>query len=51
MAMKIYKWHGNTYQIADEDLDRYPGAVPVEPKKEKKAEKAPSNKSRKAADK
>ena len=50
MVMKIYKWHGNTYQIADEDLHLYPGAEPVEPK-EKKAEKAPSNKARKTKDK
>ena len=30
MALREYLWHGRTYQIADEDLPRYPGAVPVE---------------------
>ena len=44
MALKIYRWRGNTYQIAEEDLRLYPGAVPVEP--EKKAAKAPANKAR-----
>ena len=41
MAMKIYRWHGSTFQIADEDLDRYPGAELVAPPKapEKKLEK------------
>ena len=29
MALKEYTWRGHTYQIADEDLGRYPGAVPV----------------------
>ena len=40
MAMKIYRWHGSTFQIADEDLDRYPGAELVAPPKapEKKPE-------------
>lgn len=54
--MKKYIWRGVTYQIAEEDLWKYPGAVPVHPEKpaapEKKAEpkkkaKAPAkNKSR-----
>lgn len=40
--MKEYRWHGHTYQIAEEDLKNYPGAVPV------KAEaNAPQNKARK----
>lgn len=55
--MKIYKWRGFTYQIADEDLHLYPGAELVEPKKEPKKEpqdkvrKTPANKARKAANK
>lgn len=44
MAMKIYKWRGYMYQIADEDLKYYPGAEEVKP--EAKAKKAPANKSR-----
>ena len=52
--MKKYIWRGVTYQIAEEDLRKYPGAVPVEPEKPKatekeaepKAKKAPKNKSR-----
>lgn len=42
--MKEYRWHGHTYQIADEDLENYPGAVPVKAKTE-----APKNKARKSA--
>lgn len=48
MAMKVYKWRGNTYQIADEDVRLYPGAVPVEAPKKKK-EEAPKDKARKTA--
>lgn len=52
--MKKYIWRGTTYQIAEEDLYKYPGAVPVHPetpkapekKAEPKAKKAPKNKSR-----
>ena len=59
--MKKYIWRGVTYQIAEEDLGRYPGAIPVEPEKpaveperpkatekkaESKAKEAPKNKSR-----
>ena len=52
--MKKYIWRGVTYQIAEEDLYKYPGAVPVQPEKPKapekkaepKAKKAPKNKSR-----
>ena len=42
--MKEYRWHGHTYQIADEDLENYPGAVPVKAKTEapKAAEKGKS---------
>ena len=29
MALKVYLWRGHTYQIADEDLCRYPGAEPI----------------------
>lgn len=48
MALKIYKWRGYTYQIADEDLHLYPGAEPVETKSKVKAKKIPVNKSRRA---
>lgn len=44
---KEYKWHGHTYRIAEEDLDNYPGAEPVEkaaPQKEDKAAPAAKNK-------
>lgn len=43
MATKIYNWRGFNYKIADEDLSRYPGAVPVEskPKKEAKQPEPP----------
>lgn len=54
MAMKIYKWRGNTYQIDDKDLHHYPGAELVEPKKatvEKKKAKSPANKARKTSTK
>lgn len=47
MALKEYKWRGSTWQIADEDLGRFPGAVPVEKPKDKE-KKAPANKSRRA---
>ena len=56
MAMKIYRWHGSTFQIADDDLDRYPGAELIAPKApakapvkapEKKAEVKPEEKSEK----
>ena len=60
MAMKKYLWRGYTYKIADEDLPKYPGAVPVEAPKPKakpepkakaeepktKAKEAPKNKKR-----
>ena len=50
MAMKKYTWRGFTYQIADEDLGLYPGAVPVEEEpKEKAADVKPMNKARKPA--
>lgn len=45
--MKIYEWRGFQYQIADEDLKFYPGAVEVKEKKvetETKAKEAPKNK-------
>lgn len=47
MALKEYLWRGTTWQIADEDLDRYPGAVPVV-KASPKAKRKPQNKSRRA---
>ena len=52
MALKEYFWNGKTYQIADEDLMHYPGAVPVKgetpvkPEPQTKSKKAPANKSR-----
>lgn len=52
MALKEYFWNGKTYQIADEDLKHYPGAVPakeeapVKPEPQTKSKKAPANKSR-----
>ena len=46
MALKEYKWRGKTFQIADEDLKFYPGAVPVKPEPQTKITKAPKNKSR-----
>ena len=50
MALKEYRWRGSTWQIADEDLPRYPGAVPVnqEPKDNTKKRPVPANKSRRA---
>ena len=48
MALKIYKWRGYTYQIADEDLRLYPGAEPVETKSKVKEKKTPANKSRRS---
>ena len=50
MALKEYYWRGSTWQIADEDLGRYPGAVPVGQKPKETAKKRmttpPANKSR-----
>lgn len=42
--MKKYIWRGVTYQIADEDLWKYPGAVPVHPEVPKAAEEEPKSK-------
>ena len=42
--MKNYIWRGRTYQIAEEDLFRYPGAVPVHPETPKAAEEEPKSK-------
>lgn len=37
--LREYRWRGSTWQIADEDIHRYPDAKLVEaPKKEKKKE-------------
>lgn len=47
MALRIYKWRGYTWQIADEDIDKYPGAVLANPTQTKK-KTAPSTKSRRA---
>lgn len=50
MALKEYYWRGTTWQIADEDLHRFPGAVPVDAKPKDNAKKrpVPANKSRRA---
>ena len=54
--LKEYIWGNHTYQIADEDLSRYPGAVPIESVRAKEAAKnagkkapTPSNKADKPA--
>ena len=49
MALKEYRWRGYTWQIADEDLPKYPGAVPInqQPKANEK-KRSPANKSRRA---
>ena len=46
--MREYEWNGRTYQIADEDLCSYPGAVPTQ---KQKAAEAPKNKVRPVKDK
>ena len=46
MALREYRWRGNTWQIADEDLAKYPGAVLVEPVQPKQKRQTPANKSR-----
>lgn len=48
MALREYRWRGYTWQIADEDLDKYPGAVPVNPVAPKEKRRTPANKSRRA---
>ena len=47
MALKEYRWRGYTWQISDEHLHLYPGAVPVKPEPKEKT-KTPANKSRRA---
>lgn len=51
--LREYRWNGNTWQIADEDLHMYPGAELVEPAKDKakKRETTPQNKSRRTQNK
>lgn len=46
MALREYRWRGNTWQIADEDLPKYPGAVLVESEQKKQKRAAVPNKSR-----
>lgn len=48
MALKEYYWRGSTYQIADEDLPRYPGAVLVNKAPKEKKTDAPANKTRRS---
>ena len=50
MALREYRWRGSTWQIADEDIRRYPGAVPIDqkPKNNEKKRPMPANKSRRA---
>lgn len=43
-----YLWRGYKWQIAEEDVDKYPGAVPVNRPAKKKKAPAKSNKSRRA---
>lgn len=43
-----YYWRGSTWQIAEEDLVHYPGAVPVKKPIPKEKKKTPANKSRRA---
>ena len=53
MALREYRWNGLTWQIADEDIALYPGAVPVERPEAKPARnrKAATPKSRGTANK
>ena len=46
--LREYRWRGNTWQIADEDLPKYPGAVLVGQAEPKTKKRTPSNKSRRA---
>ena len=48
MALREYRWRGYTWQIADEDIAKYPGAELVQPVKPKEKRKTPANKSRRA---
>ena len=48
MALREYRWRGFTWQIADEDVHMYPGAVPVEPMPKEKNNAQVKNKSRRA---
>lgn len=53
MALREYRWHGLTWQIADEDVALYPGAELVEKPSVRPARnrKASTPKSREAANK
>lgn len=47
--LKNYRWRSYTWQIAEEDLSRYPGAeLIIEPKTETKKRTPMPNKSRRA---
>lgn len=46
MALNEYLWRGSTYQIADEDLPHYPGAVLVNKAPKEKKQVTPANKTR-----
>ena len=48
MALREYRWRGFTWQIADEDIHMYPGAVPVDPLPIEKNKTQVKNKSRRA---
>ena len=50
MALHEYRWRGSTWQIDDKELERYPGAVPVEKdsKPVEKKKNTPANKARRA---
>ena len=44
MALREYLFNGRTYQIADEDLPTYPGAVLIESVRAKETAKAAGRK-------
>lgn len=46
--LREYRWRGYTWQIADEDLPKYPGAVLIEPASPQVKKRTPQNKSRRA---
>ena len=50
--LREYRWRGSTWQIAEEDLPKYPGAELIVPAKdESKKRTTPANKSRRAQNK
>lgn len=49
--LREYYWRGNTWQIADEDLGKYPGAVLVSAEPKEKKKQTPANKTRRSKNK